>query len=861
MAHGINSRSKAKQGSRGRGGRRPFKSRNNTASYRRALLRKRKLEDNIECEEDNKKFKAHNATHPVKEEDAQESSSSDLSDAEQLPTDSHALLLHSFGASTATHSDPEDDDDEGDDGDGEGDDEGEDHSDDQQDTEDESEEVQVTRQIKDLNSSNAKKALMDEQLSEGSHEQSDDESNDDDNESEESDECNSRDSDSSDDLSDEQEDLEGGIAEDAESDADSLMCASDDENSTSRKPNLGGLVVPTKNQKGGKQVMQCDDEDLDELEKNSLPSIDDPFCTHFERVLSHEAAERLLDCNTWQHDNHQWPELSGAVKHSYPTKLPALSNKPKLLLTADSDAPPPVYGGPFKVPEFPDVNSMFIKDSVLKNIGDLTPLQQHLLHAIANYSDLYYPSSTHEKWDDVTKVYSIHALNHVLKTRTRILKNNSKLSKLRAAKIDVDLDQFRDQGLSRAKVLILLPSKHSAFRVVKAMQKLLGLSNKQQVKHLTRFEDDFGPGDTNTNLPRALKGRSEDFIATFTGDTSENFKIGITVSNKSLGLYSNFSRSDIILASPLGLRLVAGVEGEEDNNAGFLSSIEMLVLDQASCFLMQNWDHVLSVLESVNLSIKNVRDIVSDGRRVRSWSVDGHAKFYRQTLMFSAAIDDLQRALFSRSCNFAGRFEVLPVSAGVLGDLLVSAELVLLRCPGLNDGEQRLAYFTQEFFPKHVASRKAFTLLYIPDTSDYYLLSQFLAQERAIEFSSINEYLTSKMSHVAVARSDFFKGSSPLLLYTERFHYYKRPVIKGIRHLIFYALPSFSSFFSEMCNLMIGSLQNQSAPRSQLQHRSSITVLYQRSDVTRLAAVMGNTNAKELLSSNKNVHMCAISGS
>lgn len=38
------------------------------------------------------------------------------------------------------------------------------------------------------------------------------------------------------------------------------------------------------------------------------------------------------------------------------------------------------------------------------------------------------------------------------------------------------------------------------------------------------------------NLPRALKGRPDDFVATFTGDTAENFKIGITANNKSLGV-------------------------------------------------------------------------------------------------------------------------------------------------------------------------------------------------------------------------------------------------------------------------------------------------------------------------------------
>lgn len=59
----------------------------------------------------------------------------------------------------------------------------------------------------------------------------------------------------------------------------------------------------------------------------------------------------------------------------------------------------------------------------------------------------------------------------------------------------------------------------------------------------------------------------------------------------SLKLYENFYESDIIIASPLGLRIITGQE--EDENAkkesridfDFLSSIEYLVLDQAEAFV------------------------------------------------------------------------------------------------------------------------------------------------------------------------------------------------------------------------------------------------------------------------------------
>lgn len=94
-----------------------------------------------------------------------------------------------------------------------------------------------------------------------------------------------------------------------------------------------------------------------------------------------------------------------------------------------------------------------------------------------------------------------------------------------------------------------------------------------------------------------------------------------------LQLYTDFYSSDIIVTSPLGLRMIVGAEGEEDRDYDFLASIEILVLDQTDVFLMQNWDHLLHVLEHFHLQPKKTHG--TDFSRVRSWAVNGWAKYYR----------------------------------------------------------------------------------------------------------------------------------------------------------------------------------------------------------------------------------------
>jgi hypothetical protein len=110
------------------------------------------------------------------------------------------------------------------------------------------------------------------------------------------------------------------------------------------------------------------------------------------------------------------------------------------------------------------------------------------------------------------------------------------------------------------------------------------------------------------------------------------FRIGISLnsSKKSgstelhLKLYEQFYASDIIVASPLAIRMLAGHKvdekandlGEKAMDQDFLASIEYLVLDQAEAFVFQNMEHVEEVLRALNKTPKKLTQL-NDITRIR----------------------------------------------------------------------------------------------------------------------------------------------------------------------------------------------------------------------------------------------------
>lgn len=97
--------------------------------------------------------------------------------------------------------------------------------------------------------------------------------------------------------------------------------------------------------------------------------------------------------------------------------------------------------------------------------------------------------------------------------------------------------------------------------------------------------------------------------------------------------------------------------GREAKDYDFLSSIELLIIDNADVLLMQNWEHVSLMFEHLHLQPKKSHDV--DYSRVRSWLLDGHAKLYRQTLLFSRIPAPPINSIYNKYCaNYHGKCQV-----------------------------------------------------------------------------------------------------------------------------------------------------------------------------------------------------------
>ncbi|KAJ3142561.1 rRNA-binding ribosome biosynthesis protein utp25 [Physocladia obscura] len=378
--------------------------------------------------------------------------------------------------------------------------------------------------------------------------------------------------------------------------------------------------------------------------------------------------------------------------------------------------------------------------------------------------------------------YCLHAVNHILKSRDRVLKNTQKLNAADQRTTgdeniegtgkeetlndvnedkddddddidDADVDkhgdsiEYRDQGYTRPRVLVILPLKNQAYDVINT---IISLSSATQIENKSRFVSEFTLPPEEDAMDTS---KPADYQQDFRGNIDDMFRIGIKFSGRRhLKLFTDFYSADIIVASPLGLRTVVGAEGDKERDFDFLSSIEVVIADRCDMFLMQNWEHMQHLFNHLNLTPKSAHDC--DFARIRSWYLEGHARLVRQNIIFSRFPEPEINALVTRMCrNDSGRFKVSTVNESnvAISEVVVQVPQTFTRfsCGSLlAHDDARFDYFVKKTIPALQRNPQLGTVLFVPSYLDY---------------------------------------------------------IRGTRHIVFYQLPQRADFYTELVNQIDGS--------------------------------------------------------
>ena len=531
-----------------------------------------------------------------------------------------------------------------------------------------------------------------------------------------------------------------------------------------------------------------------------------------------------------------------------------------------------------------DPKAFNVQDSLSKTKKNHS-FQMELHALLSSYRDLLYTNESIENMPNIQQAYVSHILGHLMYSRSKIVSNNKLFGKQSVGNLVANDDpKLRDQGFTRARILCLLPFRYSALKLGKCIAD--NLKETHNIVHLDRFIQEFGDGDgvDSTTRPIACDGhKPSDYYQTFHGNVDDSFRIGLKITKNSIKFFSDFYNSDIIIASPLGLKTLitppedSVVEASAVNeeylpvigDKDFLSSIEIVILDQAEIFLMQNWEHVIDVMQHLNHMPSKPRKM--DISRVHLWHLENWSKYYRQLLIFTSITVPLVHSFFQTySFNYEGyvafKHRVEYVQAKKLITKATQSFLYYDSPSARDSCDNRFNFFVKSVLPRFIGLESSFntggnnsvdtnqgplghTLIFVSSYFDYVRLRNHFRREK-LSFTQICEY--TEENKTSKARQLFYFGARQFLIYTERCHFYHRYKIKGVRNIIFYEPPVFAKFYMEMIELLCPELQGKKFIGGAASQFSAIT-LFSNHDTLQLGSIIGFNNAAKLIQNKRSI--------
>lgn len=196
---------------------------------------------------------------------------------------------------------------------------------------------------------------------------------------------------------------------------------------------------------------------------------------------------------------------------------------------------------------------------------------------------------------------------------------------------NVIYDQLKDQGFTSPRVLIIVPYKKHARLIVDEIISIIKNGNWKGSKNKKKFKEEYSEADSMNDC----------------------FRIGVSFNyfENKIKFYSSFEEADLIIASPLGVKLTKNSDGNKQEKIyDFLSSIEILLVDFAEIFTFQNISYLEEVLNVINQTPKSNGNIV-DINRIKDNCKDNYSCYLRQSIFVSHFKNLEIELLFKNFCK------------------------------------------------------------------------------------------------------------------------------------------------------------------------------------------------------------------
>ena len=408
---------------------------------------------------------------------------------------------------------------------------------------------------------------------------------------------------------------------------------------------------------------------------------------------------------------------------------------------------------------------------------------------------------------------------------------------------------IKDQGFTSPKVLILVPYKMHAKIIMEQLVKLFSDNNWKGITNKKKFMDEYSEFDSMDDC----------------------FRLGIQIcffENK-MKLYTPFDESDIIIASPLGLKLAKPSDNDKNFKNSkvydFLSSIEIFLMDFSEVFIYQNLEHLNEILSFLNKPPKNNQNIV-DINRIKENYANNFGEYLRQNIIISqfkcldidVAINDVCKNIngkilldgpYENQINlikneFAEKYKFLNSS-----NYEIRYEFKILRdFKEKEDFEEKFNYFTKNIWQNLYESFEKHTIIFVASTFDYMILKSFFKKKsKSVCFISED---TDKKDWQR-NRLFFEQGKYKFLLYDERAHFYKKINLKFAKNIFFYSLPEDPKIFNEMIHLIDPVNYNQNLEKynyenkqNEIQKFGSVIALVTPVEKYNLQKILGDESKK-----------------